>query len=184
MAHTPLPLREMPPDTAAWGAQLLSPDDSYRRIGDTLYAEIHALYAEELADLPSPAGLTPIDLAIILALQELERLTAGAAANYLRVHLGWKYALRLPMDHRGCTGRDLKTFLKRVQIAKPTRIGQVLYIAEMVRHIYGPPDEGMPLEAVAFWKELGDEPETATAPSHATRDGRLGCQTSRHRRPI
>src|SRR5262249_32608669 len=135
-------LRSLPPDTAALGTQLLEPDDPYRRIGDTLYPEIYALYAKELADIPTPAGLTPIDFAIILALQELERLSAGAAANYLRFHLGWKYALRLPMDHRGCTGRDLKTFLKRVQIAKPTRIGQVLYIAEMVRHVYGPTEEG------------------------------------------
>jgi hypothetical protein len=127
----------------------------------------------------TPTSLTPIDLAIILALQELEHLSAGAAANYLRVHLGWKYALRLPMDHRGCTGRDLKTFLKRAQIAKPTRIGQVLYIAEMVRHVYGPADEGMPPDAVAFWKELGDESESATAAPDAARNSRLGRKAPR-----
>jgi hypothetical protein len=161
------PSRPLPPDIAAWGAKVLPPDDPYRRIGDTLYVEIHALFAEELADIPTPAGLRPIDLAIILAFQELEHLTAGAAANHVRVHLGWKYALRLPIDHRGCTGRDLKTFLKRVQIAKPPRIGQVLVIAEMVRQVYGPPDEGMPPDAVQFWKELGHEPETPTTASDA-----------------
>jgi hypothetical protein len=167
MSFEPQPLREIPEDIAAWGAKVLSPDDPYRRIGDTLYAEIYTLYAEELAGLPTPTDFTPIDLAIILAFQELERLTAGEAASRVGVHLGWKYALHLPLDRRGCTGRDLKTFLKRVQIAKPPRIGQVLYIAEMVRQVYGPPDEGMPPDAVQFWKELGDVPETPTTPPDA-----------------
>jgi hypothetical protein len=36
----------------------------YHRIGDTLYTEIYALYAEEFADIPPPPGLTPINLAI------------------------------------------------------------------------------------------------------------------------
>jgi hypothetical protein len=170
--------RELPHDIAAWGEKVLPPDDPYRRIGDTLYAEIYTLYAEELAGIPTPTDFAPIDLAIILAFQELERLTAGEAAGRVSVHLGWKYALRLPIDHRGCTGRDLKTFLKRVQIAKPPRIGQVLVIAEMVRQIYRPPDEGMPPDAVQFWKELGHEPETPAAPSDAAGNGGLGRQAS------
>ena len=48
---------------------MLSPNDPVRRIGDTLYAEIHTLFAEELAGIPSPAGPTPIDLSIIRALK-------------------------------------------------------------------------------------------------------------------
>src|SRR5262245_57632021 len=119
MSSNPQQRREIPANIAAWGEQVLPPDDPFRRIGDTLYAEIHTLFAEELAAITTPSGLTPIDLAIILALQELEWLTAGAAANYVRVHLGWKVALHLPFVHRGCTGRDLKTFLKPAQVAKP-----------------------------------------------------------------
>jgi hypothetical protein len=184
MSLEPRPLREMPPDTAVWGAKVLSSEEPFRRIGDTLYAEIHTLFAKELADIPTPAGFTPIDLAIILAFQELERLTAGEAASRIGVHLGWKYALHLPLSQRGCTGRDLKTFLKRVQIAKPPCIGQVLLIAEMVRQVYGPPDDGMPPDAVQFWKELGYEPETPTTPPDAARDGRLGRKAPRRRRPI
>jgi hypothetical protein len=171
--------RRLPTEMAAWGANVLAQDDPFRRIGDTLYAEIYALFADELADIPTPAGFSPIDLAIILAFQELERLTAGTAAGRVGVHLGWKYALHLPLDQRGCTGRDLKTLLKRVQIAKPPRIGQVLLIAEMVRQVCGRPDEGMPPDAVQFWKELGHEPEAAGTPPDAPGNGGLGRQAPR-----
>lgn len=73
--------------------------------GDTFYAEICALYAEELAEIPTPTGLTPTDLAIILAVRELERLTADATTNNVRVHLDldWKHALCLRMNHSGYT---------------------------------------------------------------------------------
>ena len=35
------PPRELPSDLAAWGTKVLPPDDPYRQIGDTLYAELH-----------------------------------------------------------------------------------------------------------------------------------------------
>jgi hypothetical protein len=112
----PPPPREIPPDIAAWGAQVLPPDDPYRQIGDTFYAELHAEYAGELAVIPAPAHLTTFDLAVIFALQQLEQLTAGEVATRVRSDWCWKYALHLPVDHPGCTGRDIKTFRKRMEM--------------------------------------------------------------------
>jgi hypothetical protein len=57
------PPREMPAETAAWGAETLPPDDPYRQIGDTLYVELYTEHAADLAIIPAPAGLTTFDLA-------------------------------------------------------------------------------------------------------------------------
>jgi hypothetical protein len=84
-----------------------------------LYPTLYTTYAEAFASISAPEGLTPVGLAIVLTLQAIERRTAGQAGYLLKMDLRWKYALHLALDHPGCTGRDLRTFQKRVQIAKP-----------------------------------------------------------------
>ncbi|NTW03547.1 MAG: hypothetical protein HGA19_20120 [Oscillochloris sp.] len=116
--------------------KLLEPDNPYRRLGETLYPALHATYAEAFASLPAPEGLTPVGLAIVLALQVIDRRTAGQAGYLLKMDLRWKYALHLPLDHPGCTGRDLRTFHKRVQIAKPPLTTQMAAIDTTVRHLF------------------------------------------------
>lgn len=129
------PMREMPPDTAAWGAATLPPDDPYRQIGDTLYAELYADYAADLAVIPAPADLTTFDMAVIFVLQQLEQISAGEAATHVRSDWRWKYALHLSADHPGCTGRDIKTFRKRLEIQQPPRIVQFSLIRAALREV-------------------------------------------------
>ena len=126
----------MPSDIAALGDKLLEPDNPYRHLGETVYPALHAAYGNALAHIPAPKGLTPVGLAIVLTLQAIERRTAGQAGYLLKMDLRWKYALRLPLDHPACTGRDLRTFQKRVQIAKPPLTEQLAAIDTAVRQLF------------------------------------------------
>lgn len=112
-------LQPIPLETVTLGGKLLELDNPYRHLGETLYPTLYASYAEVCASIPAPEGLTPVGMAIVLTLQAIERRTAGQAGYLLKMDLRWKYALHLSLDHPGCTGRDLRTFQKRVQIAKP-----------------------------------------------------------------
>jgi hypothetical protein len=136
MSLKPQPPRPMPPDIANWGATELPPDDPYRQIGDTLYAELHAAYAADLAVIPAPANLTTFDLAVIFTLQQLEHLTADEAATRVRTDQRWTYALHLPLLHPGCTGRDLKTFRKRLEVHQPPRIVQFFLVRAAIRQVF------------------------------------------------
>lgn len=120
MTQPLLPLwRAIPPEILTWGQKVLSEADPYRCIGDVLYPALHTRYMLKFRLLPTPVQLTAVDLAIAVALQKVEGLTAGRAAERLRADLSWKYALHLPLDHSGCTGRDLKTFCKRIAVHRP-----------------------------------------------------------------
>lgn len=131
-----LPLSEIPPDTAVLGNKLLEEDNPYRQLGERVYPALYAAYAEAFASLPTPEGMTPVGLAMVLTLQAIERHTVGQAGYLLKMDLRWKYALRLPLDHPGCTGRDLRTFHKRVQIAKPPLTRQMAAIDTAVRLLF------------------------------------------------
>lgn len=135
---TQQPDRPMPSDTAAWGAKQLRPDDPYRRIGDELYPSLYDLYAEEYIGVPAPKGLTPVDLALIVALGAQADLTIDAAAERLRTDLAWKYALHLPLDHSGCTGDALWRFVKRMERPHSPQRVPFGFILEMVRMAFSP----------------------------------------------
>lgn len=105
-------------------------------LDDTLYAELYIAYAADQAIIPAPAGLTTFDLTVIFTLQQLEQLTAGEAATRVRTERRWKYALHLPLDHPGCTGRDLKTFRKRLEVHQPPRIVQFFLIRAAIRELF------------------------------------------------
>lgn len=128
--------RPQSPEIAAWGAKVLAPDHPYRRIGDVFYPELYPLYIEDFAAIPVPAELTPVDLAFVLAFQHHERLSFDTAALYLHTRMDWKYALHVPLDHRGCTSHDLKTVAKHVELADPPLNGPILSIAEVVRQCF------------------------------------------------
>jgi hypothetical protein len=132
------PPREMSPEIAAWGAQVLPPDDPYRRIGDELYPSLYNLYAEEFVGVPAPKGLTPVDLAFLVALGGQADLTVDAAAERLRTDLAWKYALHLPLDHPGCTGDALWRFVKRMERPHSPQRVPFDFIIEMVRMAFTP----------------------------------------------
>jgi hypothetical protein len=112
--------RPLPPDIAAWGLRVLAEDNPFRHIGDVLYPLLYTHYVPVFQAIPTPVQLTAVDLAVVVAFQTIEGLTAGRAAERLRADLSWKYALHLPLDHAGCTGRDLKTFCKRIAVHRPT----------------------------------------------------------------
>jgi hypothetical protein len=123
----------MPPDMAAWGEAHLSPDSPYRAIGAQLYGSMHAAYARELVRLPTPAGFTPVDLALLLGLSIQADLTVDAAAARLAADPAWKYALHLPLDHPGCGGDAFWRFLTCVDRDPGRYRVPIGFIAEMVR---------------------------------------------------
>lgn len=129
-------LWEMPPDIAALGMTLLEPDNPYRHLGETVYPTLHNTYSEAFAHIPVPQGLTPVGLIIVLVLQAIEQCTVGQAGYLLKIDIRWKYALRLPLAYSGCAGRDLCTFHKRIQIAKPPLTEQVSAIDAAVRQLF------------------------------------------------
>lgn len=138
MPRAPLSLRPLPPDTAAWGRQMLPPDDPYRRIGDEVYPSLYDLYAEEFAGVPAPKGLTPFDLAFLVALGGQHDLTVDTTAARLRTDPAWKYALHLPLNHPGCTADALWHFVKRMERPHSPQRVPLGFTIEMVRMTFTP----------------------------------------------
>ena len=128
----------MPPDTAVWGEAHLALDSPYRAIGAQLYESMHAAYTRELVRLPVPEGLTPVDLALLIALSVEAQLTVGGAAARLAADPAWKYALHLPLDHPGCSGDAIWRFLKRVERHPGRYRIPIGFITEMVRMAFHP----------------------------------------------
>jgi len=134
-SKSPLP-RQLPPDIATWGEQVLPPDDPFRHIGDEVYPSLYDLYAEEFVGVPAPKGLTPVDLAFVVALGGQNDLTVDAAAERLQIDLAWKYALHLPLDHPGCSGDALWRFVKRMERPNSPQRIPFGFIIEMVRMVF------------------------------------------------
>jgi hypothetical protein len=117
---------------------MLPPDDPYRRIGDEVYPSLYDVYAEEFVGVPAPKGLTPVDLAFLVALGGQADLTVDATVARLRTDLAWKYALHLPLNHPGCTGDVLWRFVKRMERPHSPQRVPFGYIIEMVRMAFTP----------------------------------------------
>ncbi len=80
--------------------------------------EFGLLYSNaQFAPLFSPTGqpaLDPARLALILVFQFLEGLTDAQAADAVRGHLAWKYALALPLHYAGFDSSVLSEFRTRL----------------------------------------------------------------------
>lgn len=92
-------------------------NDRYRvfreKIMPALYAqrnELCRLYCEENG---RPA-IEPVVLSAVTLLQFMERVPDSKAAEYVRLHLGWKYALDLEFDYRGFHPTSLVKFRGRL----------------------------------------------------------------------
>jgi hypothetical protein len=110
------------------------PEDSpYRRIGDTFYPTMYRAYIEEVIRLPAAPTLTPIDMMFLVALGGKLNLSSDATAARFRTDPAWRYALRLPLDHPGCSDDDLWRFIKRTENPRIARIpfGMIIEMVQM-----------------------------------------------------
>jgi len=82
--------------------------------------------------VPAPQGLTPVDLAFLVALSGQADLTVDAAVQRLWTDLAWKYALHLSLDHPGCTGDALWRFVKRMERPHSPQRVPFGFILEMI----------------------------------------------------
>jgi transposase len=92
-------------------------DDRHRvfreKIMPALYAqrkELCRLYCEENG---RPA-IEPVVLSAVTLLQFMEKVPDSKATEYVRLHLGWKYALDLEFDYRGFHPTSLVKFRERL----------------------------------------------------------------------
>ena len=114
MCLKPQPSRPMPEDLARLGTILLPEDSPYRLIGEHLYAQYDNAAFADLYHAEGKPALPPVDLLFVLALQALEDIGDRAAADAVRLHLDWKYALHLPLDYVGFDFSVLSEFRARL----------------------------------------------------------------------
>jgi len=95
------PPRDMPNELAQLGTKLLSPESPYRMVGERLYIKYRDENYADLYPAEGQPGLSPVDLAFVTAFQYMEDKSDREAAESVRLHLGWKYALHLPLDYAG-----------------------------------------------------------------------------------
>jgi transposase len=107
--------REVPADTAALGQKIFKPDNIYRYIGDHFdqLFPLEPLFAP-LYDPEGRGAISPLLLAILTALQMLEKVPDRLAAEYAVTRLDWKYALHLPLAYTGFHFTDLYAFRQRL----------------------------------------------------------------------
>jgi transposase len=101
MSLKPHPPRDMPIELAQLGAKLLPPESPYRMVGERLYIKYRDENYADLYPAEGQPGLSPVDLAFVTAFQYMEDKSDREAAESVRLHLGWKYALHLPLDYAG-----------------------------------------------------------------------------------
>lgn len=147
--------RLMPADIAAWGTKVFGPDDGYKHFGDTHYAELYAAHAQHFAVLPSPPDLTPFDMACVIALQMVHRFAPDDVAHRLKADLSWKYALRMPLMHGGCTGHDVQLFWAGLTNAQPSRVPYLMQLVEAFQRADPFVNETPSEELRQFWKKIG-----------------------------
>src|SRR5438552_13373660 len=114
MSLKPKAPREMPPELAPLGTILLSAHSPYRLIGEQLYAQYRE---EEFVYLYHPEGkegISPVDLLFVSAFQGMENLSDRGAIEALRLNIGWKYALHLPLNYTGFDASVLSEFRDRL----------------------------------------------------------------------
>lgn len=100
-------------------------DDRYRvfreKILPALYAKRQSLCALYNADNGRPA-IEPVILATITLLQFMEKAPDAKAAECVRLHLGWKYALDLDFDYPGFHATTLVKFRNRLLEGETERL--------------------------------------------------------------
>jgi hypothetical protein len=83
---------------------LFEPDDRYRIVRETVMAELRQV-RDELAQLycqdNGRPGTEPVLLLAVTWLQFMEKAPDRKAAENVRLHLGWKYALEWETDDTG-----------------------------------------------------------------------------------
>ncbi len=104
----------MPAELVPIGAKVLPPDSPYRLVGDQLYEQYDEADFADLYHAEGKPAVSPVDLALVTAFQFLENLSDREAAEALRLNLGWKYALHLPLDYAGFDFSVLCEFRERV----------------------------------------------------------------------
>ncbi len=109
---------QMPEETRRIGQQLLEEKNTYRLIGDGLFAKLNE---EEFSDLypnDGQPGLSPVILAFVTVFQFIEKLPDRQAAESLRMRMDWKYALHLPLEYTGFNFSVLSEFRDRLIAGK------------------------------------------------------------------
>lgn len=107
--------RQVPPDTAALGEELLEPSNIYRQIGD----RFDTLFPQEKVFAPMYStrgrhGIPPLLLALVTVFQMLEKVPDRTAAEWVVSRIDWKYALHLPLTYAGFHFTDLYAFRQRL----------------------------------------------------------------------
>lgn len=109
-----VPIPPIPEDTRRVAENALRPNHVLRIIGERLSDFV---CDEDFADLYPPQGqpgLSPALLAMVTALQFLEKLPDRSAAGAVALHIGWKYALHLPLSYPGFDHTVLCEFRRRL----------------------------------------------------------------------
>lgn len=105
---------EIPGDTARVGHEILSENDPYRLVGDSVK---DFLSLKDFASLYSElgrSGICPIVLSLVTVFQFLENIPDRVATKWAIARIDWKYALHLPLTWLGFDFSDLSNFRKRL----------------------------------------------------------------------
>jgi transposase len=108
------------------GGLFANPADRYRlfreKVMPALWGkreELAALYCEE----NGRPGLEPVLMTAVSLLQFMEKVPDRKAEEYVRLHLGWKYALDLELGYEGFDHSSLGKFRDRLLDGDAERIG-------------------------------------------------------------
>lgn len=111
---------------AVLAGELFDPLDRYRlfreKILPALYARRQDLCALYCEDNGRPA-IEPVIMAGVTLLQFMEKMPDAKAAECVRLHLGWKYALDLELGYEGFHPTSLVAFRGRLLEGGAERIG-------------------------------------------------------------
>ena len=105
---------QMPDETRRIGQQLLDENNTYRLIGDKLFAQLNEGEFSDLYPSEGQPGLSPVILAVVTVFQFIEKLPDRQAAESLRMRMDWKYALHLPLEYAGFNFSVLSEFRDRL----------------------------------------------------------------------
>lgn len=109
---------QMPDETRRIGQQLLGEKNTYRLIGDELFAKLNEQEFSDLYPNDGQPGLSPVILAFVTVFQFIEKLPDRQAAESLRMRMDWKYALHLPLEYAGFNFSVLSEFRDRLIAGK------------------------------------------------------------------
>lgn len=108
------------------GGLFTDPADRYRlfreKVMPTLWKQRAALAALYCANNGRP-GIEPVLMLAVSLLQFMEKVPDRKAAEHVRLHLGWKYALDLELDAPGFDHSTLGKFRDRLLAGEAQRLG-------------------------------------------------------------